>query len=66
MTFRVLEFKMEGLQFNPWPGYGKLYPQQGTLLAGVPLYKQYKWVPTLVGVVNLRRTGILFKGVVIL
>ena len=60
----MLDFRVEGLGFDAWPGRGDCTFEQGNLHT-CPFTQEYKWVPTVVGEVHLRQTGILCRGVVI-
>ena len=45
----------------------EIVPLDKVLITNVfPFAKGYKWVPTIVGEVNLQQTGMLFRGVEIL
>ena len=63
---RLIDFRKEGLEFNPWPGHGDCTLVKGHLHVCVSLHPEINRVPSLVGEINLQHTGILFKEAAIL
>ena len=63
LVVRVLDFHAEGLGFDPWSGHLEFIFERDLFNTYVSLTnKEYKWMPTLVGEINLQYDGILFRG----